>query len=170
MDDIEDNAATDAEPRVRAVESCHIAELIRIGEETRLSPWTAQNYFDELKNPHAVMLRLVDDENRTIGFVVGRITLAGDVDISTEGEIYNIAVIESEQNRGRGQILFDAFSEICRERKVCNVWLEVRESNATAIRFYERNGFVAVQTRPHFYDHPREHAILMKLDLKISGA
>jgi ribosomal protein S18 acetylase RimI-like enzyme len=42
----------------------------------------------------------------------------------------------------------------------------VRESNRKAIAFYEKNGFESVQTRRHFYNDPREHAILMKLTLK----
>ena len=54
---------------------------------------------------------------------------------------------------------------VCRERRVENIWLEVRESNTRAIVFYTRNGFERVQTRTNFYENPREHAILMRLRL-----
>lgn len=152
--------------RIRPVEAAHIADLISIGEETHLSPWTAQNYLDELKNESSVMLRLVADDNSIIGFVVGRLVAGGEISPRPDAEIYNIAVIEAEQRKGCGQTLFDGFAAICNTRNVANIWLEVRESNSKAIRFYERNGFCRVQTRNHFYENPREHAILMRRILK----
>lgn len=154
------------ELRIRPVESAHIADLIRIGEETNLSPWSAESYLDELKNPVAVVLRLIADDNSTIGFVVGRKVLSGDIETQQDAEIYNIAVTEKEQGKGCGQRLFDAFAAICHDDNVENIWLEVRESNKKALQFYEKNGFERVQTRPHFYSNPREHAVLMKLVLE----
>ena len=153
-------------PRIRQVEASHIGDLIRIGDETNLSPWTAQGYLDEIKKSDAVMLRLVAEDNSTIGFIVGRIVIGGSIETQTDAEIYNIAVAKIEQKRGFGQLLFDAFAVICRDKGVINIWLEVRESNQEAIRFYERNGFALIQTRRSFYDNPREHALLMKLILK----
>jgi [ribosomal protein S18]-alanine N-acetyltransferase len=154
------------DPRLRPVEAAHIGELIRIGEETNLSPWSAQSYLEEMKNENSIMLRLVDEDNLIIGFVVGRIVAGGDVEKRVDAEIYNIAVIDAQQRTGCGQTLFDAFKEICSKRDAANIWLEVRESNEKAIKFYERNGFTRVQTRNHFYENPREHAILMRLDLE----
>ena len=152
--------------RIRKVEASNIADLIRIAEETNLSHWSAHSYLDEMKNADAVMLRLVTEDNSTVGFVVGRLVMGGEVEITTDAEIYNIAVTGEAQNKGNGQLLFDAFANACREREAANIWLEVRESNKPAISFYEKNGFSRVQTRPSFYDNPREHAILMKLILK----
>ena len=154
------------EPRIRTVEASHITDLMRIGAETNLSHWSAQSYLEEMKNPDAIMLRLVTEDNDTIGFVVGRIVLGGTVETQYEAEIYNIAVTEGEHGRGRGQLLFNAFHSACLEKNAVNIWLEVRESNHKAIAFYERNGFEPVQTRRSFYENPREHAILMKLTLK----
>jgi ribosomal-protein-alanine N-acetyltransferase len=152
--------------RIRSVEASHVADLIRIGDETNLSPWSAQSYLEEMKNPNAIMLRAVNDDNATIGFVVGRLVPAGDTELRTDAEIYNIAVVLNEQRRGCGQSLFDAFVERCRTSGAANIWLEVRESNEQAIRFYEKNGFERVQSRRSFYENPREHAILMRLSLK----
>ncbi len=152
--------------RVRPVDSSHIADLIRIADETNLSPWSAQSYLDEMKNPDAVLLRLESGDNRTVGFVVGRIILGGLIEARTDAEVYNIAVIEPLQKRGLGQVLLDAFLAACRERSAVQVWLEVRESNVQAIQFYERNGFETTQTRNSFYQDPRENALLMRLDLR----
>ena len=156
--------------RVRPVEASHIADLMRIADETNLSPWSAQNYLDEIKNPDAIMLRLVADDNSTVGFVVGRIVAGGKIETRVDAEIYNIAVTRDDQGKGHGQALFDAFIGTCDQRNVVQIWLEVRQSNRQAIAFYEKNGFNLVQTRNHFYENPREHALLMKLDLKPDSA
>lgn len=152
--------------RIRPVEASHIADLIRIGQETNLSPWSAQSYLDEMKNPDAVMLRMINDDNATIGFVVGRLVSAGDTEPRTDAEIYNIAVATRDQRRGCGQTLFESFRDACAVRDASNIWLEVRESNDSALRFYQKNGFERVQSRKHFYENPREHAVLMRLSLK----
>lgn len=153
-------------PRLRPVETSHIAELIRIADETNLSHWSAQNYLEEMKNADAILLRLVSTENKTIGFIVGRIVQGGEIEPQIDAEIYNVAITSDLQNQGLGQALFDAFCDECRLRNVITIWLEVRESNTNAIAFYNKNGFERVQTRNHFYENPREHAILMKLILK----
>ena len=150
--------------RLCSVDSLHIAELINIGESANLSPWSAECYFAELKNPDSIMLRIVSNENKTIGFVVGRLVPSASEGL--DAEIYNIAVKENDQRKGFGQVLLDAFLERCCEKRVKTVWLEVRESNQKAICFYEKNGFEPVQKRGHFYENPREHGWLMRLDLK----
>lgn len=156
---------TNSRLRIRSVDAANIVDLIRIADETNLSHWSAQSYLEEIKIPASIMFRLVDEDNSTRGFVVGRIIPGGMIETTLEAEIYNIAVTTAEHGRGRGQMLFDAFRTACIEQKAANIWLEVRESNAKAIAFYERNGFERVQTRNHFYENPREHAILMKLPL-----
>ncbi len=151
--------------RIRNVESSNIADLIRIAEEVNLSPWTAQNYLDEMKNPASIMYRLEDDHNLTVGLVVGRMIVGGQAEPTPEAEIYNIAVIGRHQRSGHGQRLLDHFVGIVREHGARAVWLEVRESNAPAIAFYKKNCFEEIQTRNHFYNNPRENGILMKLEL-----
>lgn len=152
--------------RIGPVRASHVRDLIRLGEETDLSPWTANNYLDELQNPNAIMLRLADDDdNSTCGFIVGRRVTGSERLGRPDAEIYNIAVRPVRQRQGHGQKLFDGFADAARKMLVANIWLEVRESNLRAIRFYEKNGFNYVQSRPSFYENPRENALLMKLTL-----
>ncbi|MBK8304353.1 MAG: ribosomal protein S18-alanine N-acetyltransferase [Chloracidobacterium sp.] len=164
MKDLQDKITDDL--RIRPVDRSHIADLIRIADETNLSAWSAQNYLDEFQMPGSIMLRLESELNVTIGFVVGRIVEGGVVETEQQAEIYNIAIEKSEQGNGFGQLLLDAFIEKCRQYNVTSIWLEVRESNEKAIGFYKTNGFEHVQSRNNFYDNPREAALLMKLILK----
>jgi [ribosomal protein S18]-alanine N-acetyltransferase len=146
--------------RIRRIDASHIADLIRIAEETNLNRWTAQHYLDELKNPFAIMFRLEADDASTLGFIVGRI-VAGRDDDSPEAEIYNIGVSPQHQRSGFGQTLLDTFFEACQEKNVGNVWLEVRELNQPAVSLYLKNGFIAVTVRKDYYSEPRDNGILM---------
>lgn len=87
------------------------------------------------------------------GFVVFRL-VADD-----EGEILNLAVDPGMRRRGAGtRLLRHALAA------GAPVWyLEVRASNETAIRFYERAGFRAVGTRHGYYSDPAEDAVVMRL-------
>src|SRR3954453_10207975 len=151
--------------RIRPVETAHIGELIRLGESANLSPWTAENYLDEIKNPDAIMLRLIAPDNAIVGFIVARVVTGGVIETTLDAEIYNIMVDGEYRGLGLAQSLFDNFLDRCGARKVANIWLEVRESNTPAIKFYAKNGFTHVQTRKHFYRDPDEHALLMRLTL-----
>ena len=162
-----DTAEPKFDLRIRPVEAAHIADLIRIGEATNLSRWTAQNYLDEMKNASAIMVRLVAEDSSTIGFVVGRTVIGGEIETQLDAEIYNIAIDITQQGNGHGQVLFDEFLKVCNAQEVKNIWLEVRESNQKAIAFYEKNGFTQVQTRNNFYSDPREAALLMRLVLMV---
>ncbi len=55
-----------------------------------------------------------------------------------ECEIARIAVAESERRRGIGQMLFEFMEQICHEKQLKRMLLDVRKSNQTAIAFYEK--------------------------------
>jgi ribosomal-protein-alanine N-acetyltransferase len=150
--------------KIRPAEPAHIGELIRIGLETGLSPWTAQNYLDEMRRADSVILRLTDSENCILGFICGRVPQMPHGD----AEIFNIAVCP--EYRGNGGILLREFLSKCRDRKAAKVWLEVRASNHIAENFYLKNGFVRTGQRKNFYSDPVEDAILMCLMVESNEA
>jgi [ribosomal protein S18]-alanine N-acetyltransferase len=89
---------------------------------------------------------------RIAGFAVSRITAPG------ERELLNLAVAPEFRRRGVGAALV---RPLVTETGDC-VFLEVRESNRTARRFYKAQGFQEVGLRPGYYDSPPESAIVMK--------
>ncbi len=113
------------------------------------SPEAAQwNPRDYLQYDFAVALC----EDRVAGFIVARQLAEG------ESEILNLAVDPAWRRCGIGRQLV---AEI-RLRHPGMLFLEVRESNLEARRFYESIQFQLVNIRPQYYDNPREGAIVMK--------
>lgn len=71
-----------------------------------------------------------------------------------EAELLNLAVRPQARRRGLGRALLALLGG----RKV---WLEVRASNESAIRFYESQGFRICGRRRNYYREPEEDAVLM---------
>ena len=76
-----------------------------------------------------------DFADRPVGFLLGV------TQVEREARILMFAVDRDHRTRGVGSELMDAFFVRCRARRLHRVTLEVRVSNATAIRFYTRYGF-----------------------------
>ena len=77
-------------------------------------------------------------------------------------EILAIATIEEYRNKGIAQKLLNKI-------KIKNIFLEVRESNQTAINFYKKNKFKEISIRKNYYSEPTENAIIMKLEVNVNN-
>ena len=80
-------------------------------------------------------------------------------------EIERIYVRSAYQGRAVGQALYDHSISVARSRQAKFVWLGVWEKNDRAIRFYERNGFVAFGTHVFMLGDDAQTDMLMKRSL-----
>lgn len=88
------------------------------------------------------------------GFISARRT-------ADQGEILNLAVKPEHRRRGAGRALVEVIVERFRRNGVDQVFLEVRESNHSAISFYGRLGFERVGRRSAYYQGPEEAALVI---------
>ena len=77
-------------------------------------------------------------------------------------EILAIATVEEYRNKGIAQELLDKI-------KTKDIFLEVRESNQTAINFYKKNRFKEISIRKNYYSEPTENAVIMKLEVNVNN-
>jgi ribosomal-protein-alanine N-acetyltransferase len=87
----------------------------------------------------------VDAADQPIGFLLGVTQVEG------EARILMFAVDRPWRIRGVGSRLMETFYQRSRERGMRRVTLEVRVSNATAIRFYTRYGFSVTDLLRGYY-------------------
>lgn len=80
-------------------------------------------------------------------------------------EIERIYVLKEFHGKKVGQILYDKAIELAKEKNVEYVWLGVWEQNPRAIRFYEKNGFVAFDKHVFKLGNDEQTDIMMKLEL-----
>ena len=97
---------------------------------------------------------MAEDDGKTVGYCIVYHVL-------DEGEIARVAVDSSCRRQGVGRKILDQVSDICAEKGVTRLLLDVRESNVAARTFYQSYGFQEDGIRKNFYDTPKEHAVLM---------
>lgn len=91
------------------------------------------------------------------GVIIGYI---GVQNIAGEGFITNVAVLPDYQGCGVGTALLNTAVEFCKSAGMVSLSLEVRKSNLTAIKIYEKAGFKTVGQRKNFYSKPTEDAVI----------
>lgn len=119
-------------------------------------PWTAEQFHEELS---------LDFSRTFIAYAGG--DAAGFVNMwltPPMAIINNIAVLPQFRRRGIAHALIDTAIGECGE--CSSLTLEVRTSNAAAIKLYESLDFSQVGRRRDFYENPREDAFIMTKFMK----
>ena len=83
-----------------------------------------------------------------------------------EGYIGNVCTAPQHRRRGVARALLAELESRSRRLGLAFLTLEARASNAAAIALYEGAGYERVGTRPGYYQHPAEDAVIMTLFLK----
>jgi tRNA threonylcarbamoyladenosine biosynthesis protein TsaB len=143
------------ELKIAPVSADDIPEVLKIHEICNLAPWSEESYQNELKSADSLLYTSKLDRE-TIGFIAARLITQEDV-----CEILNIGVLPKFQRKKIGESLLLTIFLIL-EGRSHTVWLEVREGNEQAIRFYHKHGFQQVGKRNNFYQNPAENALLMQ--------
>ena len=110
---------------------------------------------DSLKSETLNYFVLLDGE-KVVGFYECSIVL-------DEAELFDIAVDLRYQGKGLSKFLMEHFMNICKEKQVRTIFLEVNTNNIKAINLYTKFGFVEYSRRKNYYGD--NDAILMKLDV-----
>jgi ribosomal-protein-alanine N-acetyltransferase len=137
-------------------------EVMAIERSSFVTPWSEGIFREELTLPlrHNLVAK-VEGEN---GWeVAGYINFLIVVD---EVHIRDIAVREDLRMRGVASQLIAATINISLNKGAIYATLEVRRSNRSAIKLYEKFYFVVKGTRPLYYSDTKEDALIMWADLR----
>lgn len=133
-------------------------DIPRMAELERIiftDPWSEKVYRETLALPDVEYVVAVDDDT-----IVGG---AGVRNIVGTGEITNVMLLPEYRGKGLGRKIVEEVIERGRRLGAEEFTLEARASNASAIKLYEKLGFVNEGIRPGFYNNPKEDALIMWL-------
>lgn len=148
----------------KPVNESAIAQLMAIETACHSHPWSLKTMSSCMGGRYFNLAAF--DENTLVGFYIGE--KAG-----PDFTLMDICVMPSEQGKGIARQLLRQFIEYGEQQNAENLFLEVRESNARAIKLYEHAGFTQMSVRKNYYpsDEPSkngyEDAILMGMALNL---
>ena len=126
-------------------------QVMEIETDLFAMPWTKEGMFTFLTREDT-MFFVVEEKGRILGYCSMQTVL-------DEGDILNVAVRSDRQKEGIGYFLVDSMLMLAQAQGISLVHLEVRESNGTARRLYQRLGFVEDGLRKNYYTDPQENAL-----------
>ena len=130
--------------------------LISIERMVYDNPWSIGKFKDSLENPNTLS-SVITLGNQIIGYFVASQAL----DVS---DLLNICIHPNKQHQGLGQQLFQNFIKQVKNQGVSQVFIEVRESNQSALLFYEKLGFERIDQRKKYYSNG-ENAKILRLKI-----
>ena len=128
-------------------------QVMEIENDLISPPWTREGFFTFLLKDEN-MFFVVEEKGRILGYCSMQTVL-------DEGDILNVAVTRDRQKEVIGYFLVDSMLMLAAARGIHIVHLEVRESNGSARRLYQRLGFKEDGFRKNYYTEPVENAVLM---------
>jgi ribosomal-protein-alanine N-acetyltransferase len=141
---------------IRTLLLTDLPEVEQIERRAYATPWSRSMFASELGKPTSVCLGAFEG-----GQLVGYVVNSRYVDA---WHVMNVAIDPDHQGRGIATRLLERFFELTADDGRDGYTLEVRVSNAVAIRLYEKLGFEARGLRRGYYTDNREDALIMWRD------
>lgn len=142
----------------------HTHAIADIHAKTFVPAWSDGDFQTFLNNNNVRGFALRDLQTKggaVVGFVLARV-------IADEAEILTVAVEPARQGQGIGRNLMDRLIGELLIDGVSSLFLEVNETNKSAIALYKRLGFTQVAMRENYYriaTGEKFNALVMRRDL-----
>ena len=140
--------------QIRIMNENDAVEVAKISILSFSSPWSTESYIQEIKNPVALYLVAVINNN-IVGFI-------GTWNVLDESHITNVAFHPDFRKQKIGSLLLENLINTCeKQHNTSSFDLEVRANNIPAQKLYSKFGFKNNGIRKGYYTDNKEDAILM---------
>jgi [ribosomal protein S18]-alanine N-acetyltransferase len=146
------------EVELRRLELRDLNAIEEIERSSYPTPWSRSMFASELAKPSSLCLGAFEAE---AGKLIGYLIISRYVDA---WHVMNVAVRPDHRRRGIASLLLNRLFELTAGRSRRGYTLEVRVSNAGAIKLYEELGFRPRGVRRGYYTDNREDALIMWKD------
>ena len=144
---------TDKKIEFRLMKQEDADEIAAIEEMTFAMPWSRKDFWYEAINENAIYI---------VGIIEDKIVAYAGAWISfEEAQVTNVAVHPDYRGQGIGAELFAKLIDEVKKINVTAITLEVRPSNESAIKLYEKFGLKSVGRRKGYYIDNNEDALIM---------
>ncbi len=146
-----------AEVTVRRLQAEDAAAVAEMEQQNFSDPWSEKSILETISQKQTICIA-AEKAGHLIGYMLTYFA-------ADEGEIARIAVQKEARRQGTAGRLLLFLEDVCREKKITKLLLDVRESNEAARSFYKYSGFAEDGIRKGFYSNPSEDAVLMSRKL-----
>ncbi len=150
-------AVDSANIQLRELVRTDLEQVLAIEIESFTTPWRRETFESLFGRGDTDMIGAVE-RDRLLGYAICWTVV-------DQSELGNVAVHGEARGRGVGRRLVQAAVEAVRGRGARECFLEVRSSNESARKLYERMGFEVIGRRRAYYRQPIEDALVMRADL-----
>ncbi|WP_273839789.1 ribosomal protein S18-alanine N-acetyltransferase [Providencia rettgeri] len=144
--------------KISTLKQSDLATAFLIEKLSHDFPWTERVFYgNQGERYHNLKISV---NNQIVGYAITQCVL-------DEATLFNIAIHPDFQGRGYGRLLLEQLISELINKGIMTLWLEVRESNASALYLYEKLGFHEVTVRKDYYPAKkgREDALVLALTL-----
>lgn len=143
------------ETKIEKMNESHLNDIALLEKQCFSVPWSRSALEAELEKENSRFFVAIT-KNEVSGYIGANNVL---------GEVYvnNIAVFYNYRGLGIGEKLLSHLIDVSKEENCDFVTLEVRESNISARKLYEKLNFKKVGVRKNFYEQPKEDGVIYTL-------
>ncbi|MFX1389664.1 MAG: ribosomal protein S18-alanine N-acetyltransferase [Promethearchaeota archaeon] len=163
-----DNSKIEDKIYVRRCTLEDLDSVIEVNERELPEDYPYFFYKSILDNFPECFLIAQNNNGKIVGYIMWRVEKAPSINslkYINQGHLVSIAVTEAYRRRGIGQNLLENSMEAVKKYKIKQYVLEVRVSNYTAIRLYEKFKYKIESIKKNYY-RDGENAYYMILDVK----
>jgi [ribosomal protein S18]-alanine N-acetyltransferase len=135
---------------IRRLSYSDLPAVIAIERRSFSTPWSLAMFVLELSKPSGICLAVTEEE-RLVAYLV----------CSRYDDLWHLMNVAVDPARRREGIATQLIDELFGRTRRGRVTLEVRVSNLSAIRMYERFGFKSAGVRRRYYHDNDEDALIM---------
>jgi ribosomal-protein-alanine N-acetyltransferase len=132
--------------------------VMAIEEDSFTNPWTRQMFEWDVRNSEVTRVYVARTPQAAVAAFCSCWL------VFDELHIHSLAVRRDHRRQGLASALLRDVLADAVQQGAKRATLEVRRSNEPALKLYEKLGFSVSGTRPNYYSHPEEDALILWLE------
>jgi ribosomal-protein-alanine N-acetyltransferase len=138
------------------INSSHIARIVEIENQSFQEPWSFEGFRELIANPSFASMGIFLNQ-KLVGYIFYYLVM-------DELHVMNVAIDPAFRKKGLGESLLNKVHDKGKKHSIKFAYLEVRETNESAQKLYEKLGYRKQGRRIGYYSN-KEDALLMFKDL-----